>query len=173
MVEVGAVEQHQVHFRGPARVFDSEEDATNAVINRRVAPGAVIVVPYEGPRARTGDARDALRGEHDQGHPGVERQHCPPSRTAASAEGTRSLAIGHVSPEAAEGGPISLLQDGDLIRSIDLAARRPEVEWSEGELAPRRCGAGRLPSHGLEPAWLAAGRYRRLVTNAAGRAALA
>lgn len=57
VVKVGAVEQHQLRFQGPARVFDSEEDATNAVINRRVAPGTVIVVRYEGPRGGPACAR--------------------------------------------------------------------------------------------------------------------
>jgi dihydroxy-acid dehydratase len=83
--------------------------------------------------------------------------------------GTRGLAIGHVSPEAAEGGPISLLQDGDLI-TIDLAARRLEVEWSEGELATRRA-AWAPPVMDERRGWL--GRYRRLVTNAANGAVLA
>jgi dihydroxy-acid dehydratase len=82
--------------------------------------------------------------------------------------GTRGLCIGHVSPEAAEGGPIGLIQDGDRIE-IDLAARRLDVHVSEAELARRRA-----EWRALEPAyhrgWLA--RYTRLATNASHGAVL-
>jgi dihydroxy-acid dehydratase len=168
VVKVGAVEQHQLRYRGPARVFDSEEDATNAVINRRVESGAVIVVRYEGPRGGPGMREMLSLTSMVKGIPELS------SSTALITDGrfsggTRGLSIGHVSPEAAEGGPISLLQDGDMI-TIDLGSRRLEVECSEAELATRR--ASWVPPVMEERrGWL--GRYRRLVTNAANGAVLA
>ena len=129
VIKVGAVEQHEMRFRGPARVFDSEEDATNAVINRRVKPGDVIVVRYEGPRGGPGMREMLSLTSMVKGIPELS------ASTALITDGrfsggTRGLSIGHVSPEAAEGGPISLLQDGDMI-TIDLAARHLDVECSE------------------------------------------
>ena len=87
----------------------------------------------------------------------------------ASAAATRGLCIGHVSPEAAEGGPIGLLRDGDTI-SIDLRARRLEVELPDDELAARR-KAWQAPAPKYRRGWLA--RYTRLVTNASNGAVLA
>ena len=168
VVKIGAVEQHQLRFRGPARVFDSEEEATNAVINRRVSPGAVIVVRYEGPRGGPGMREMLSLTSMVKGIPELS------ASTALITDGrfsggTRGLSIGHVSPEAAEGGAIALLQDGDMI-TIDLAARHLEVEWSEAELATRRA-AWSAPVLTDRRGWL--GRYRKLVTNAANGAVLA
>jgi dihydroxy-acid dehydratase len=81
---------------------------------------------------------------------------------------TRGLSIGHVSPEAAEGGPIALLRDGDVI-NIDLGARRLEVALTEAELAARR-NAWQAPEPKHRSGWL--GRYARLVTNASNGAVL-
>jgi dihydroxy-acid dehydratase len=168
VIKVGAVEQHELAFRGPARVFDGEEDATNAVINRRVNPGDVIVVRQEGPRGGPGMREMLSLTSMVKGIPELS------STTALITDGrfsggTRGLCIGHVSPEAAEAGPIGLLRDGDPI-SIDLRARRLDVELSDDELAARHTAW--LPS---EPTyrrgWL--GRYTRLVTNASNGAVLA
>jgi dihydroxy-acid dehydratase len=168
VVKVGAVEQHQRCFQGPARVFDSEEDATNAVVNRRVAPGAAIVVRYEGPRGGPGMREMLSLTSMIKGIPELSNSTALITDGRFSG-GTRGLSIGHVSPEAAEGGPISLLRDGDLI-TIDLAARRLDVACSEAELAARRAGWAR-PVVEERRGWL--GRYRRLVTNAANGAVLA
>ncbi|MCA9879793.1 MAG: dihydroxy-acid dehydratase, partial [Thermomicrobiales bacterium] len=168
VVKIGAVEQHQLRFQGPARVFDSEEEATNAVINRRVEPGAVIVVRYEGPRGGPGMREMLSLTSMVKGIPELS------ASTALITDGrfsggTRGLSIGHVSPEAAEGGPISLLRDGDLI-TIDLAARRLEAACSETEWEARRA-VWAPPATEDRGGWL--GRYRRLVTNAANGAVLA
>jgi dihydroxy-acid dehydratase len=168
VVKVGAVEQHQRCFQGPARVFDSEEAATNAVVNRRVAPGAAIVVRYEGPRGGPGMREMLSLTSMVKGIPELSNSTALITDGRFSG-GTRGLSIGHVSPEAAEGGPISLLRDGDLI-TIDLAARRLDVACSEAELAARRAGWAR-PVVEERGGWL--GRYRRLVTNAANGAVLA
>ncbi len=136
IIKVGAVDQHEMTFRGPARVFDSEETATNAVVNRRINPGDVIVVRNEGPRGGPGMREMLSLTSMVKGIPELS------GSTALITDGrfsggTRGLCIGHVSPEAAEGGPIGLIRDGDII-NIDLTARRLDVELSAEELAERR-----------------------------------
>ena len=168
VVKVGAVEQHQLRFRGPAQVFENEEEATNAVINRRVQPGAVIVVRNEGPRGGPGMREMLSLTSMVKGIPEL-RASTALITDGRFSGGTRGLSIGHVSPEAAEGGPIAFLQNGDMI-TIDLATRQLEVEWSEADLDARRTAW--IPPVIVERrGWL--GRYRRLVTNAANGAVLA
>jgi dihydroxy-acid dehydratase len=167
VVKVGAVEQHELSFRGPARVFDGEEDATNAVINGRVQSGDVIVVRQEGPRGGPGMREMLSLTSMVKGIPDLS------SSTALITDGrfsggTRGLTIGHVSPEAAEGGPIGLLRDGDMI-DIDLRTRRLEVELTEAELMDRR-QEWRAPDPKYRRGWLS--RYTRLVTNASKGAVL-
>jgi dihydroxy-acid dehydratase len=160
VIKVGAVEQHEMTFQGPARVFDSEEDATTAVCNGSIQPGDAVVVRFEGPKGGPGMREMLSLTSMLKGMPlGASVALVTDGRFSG---GTRGLCIGHVSPEAAEGGPIGLLRDGDII-AIDLAARRIDVQ---GELAGRS----------LEPrprhlkGWLA--RYAKLVTNSSNGAVL-
>lgn len=167
IIKVGAVDQHEMAFRGPARVFDSEEEATNAVVNGQIRPGDVIVVRYEGPRGGPGMREMLALTSMVKGIPELS------STTALITDGrfsggTRGLSIGHVSPEAAEGGPIALIREGDIIR-IDLAARQLEVELSAEELEARRADFT-PPAPKYARGWLA--RYTRLVTNASNGAVL-
>ena len=165
VVKVGAVDDHEVRFRGPARVFESEEDATDAAANGRIVAGDVVVVRHEGPRGGPGmremlSLTSFLKGLDI----GSEIALITDGRFSG---GTRGLCIGHVSPEAAEGGPIGLLRDGDII-AIDLVERRLDVEVSPAELASRA-----VPCTSPPPGrgWLS--RYRRVVTNASRGAVLA
>jgi dihydroxy-acid dehydratase len=165
VVKVGAVDDHELRFRGPARVFESEEDATDAAINGRIVAGDVVVVRHEGPRGGPGmremlSLTSFLKGLEI----GSEIALITDGRFSG---GTRGLCIGHVSPEAAEGGPIGLLRDGDII-AIDLVERRLDVEVSPAELATRS-----VPYTSPPPGrgWLS--RYRRVVTNASRGAVLA
>jgi dihydroxy-acid dehydratase len=167
IIKVGAVELHEMNFRGPARVFDSEETATNAVINHKINPGDVIVVRYEGPRGGPGMREMLSLTSMVKGIPELS------ATTALITDGrfsggTRGLCIGHTSPEAAEGGPIGLIRDGDIVR-IDLAARRLEVEVLDEELAQRR-KEWTAPAPKYERGWLA--RYTKMVTNASNGAIL-
>jgi dihydroxy-acid dehydratase len=167
IIKVGAVEQHEMHFCGPARCFDSEEAATNAVVNGKISPGDVIVVRYEGPRGGPGMREMLALTSMVKGIPALS------STTALITDGrfsggTRGLSIGHVSPEAAEGGPIGMLADGDLV-TIDLAARTMAVDLSDQELAARRA-AWTPPAPKYRRGWLS--RYTRLVTNASNGAVL-
>jgi len=167
IIKVGAVDQHEMNFRGPARVFDSEESATNAVVNGKINPGDVIIVRNEGPRGGPGMREMLSLTSMVKGIPELS------STTALITDGrfsggTRGLCIGHVSPEAAEGGPIGLIRDGDTV-VIDLAARRLNFEVSNEELENRR-KEWAAPAPKYKRGWLA--RYTKLVTNASNGAIL-
>jgi dihydroxy-acid dehydratase len=124
-----------LRFSGPARCFDREEDAFAAVQNRTYREGEVIVIRYEGPRGGPGmremlSTTAALTGQGMGG------------KIALITDGrfsgaTRGFCIGHVGPEAAVGGPIALLRDGDVIE-IDAVAGTLNVKLTEAELAGRR-----------------------------------
>jgi dihydroxy-acid dehydratase len=167
VVKVGAVEQHEMSFRGPARVFDGEEDATLGVQDGRITPGDVVVVRNEGPKGGPGMREMLALTSMLKGMPlGASVALITDGRFSG---GTRGLCIGHVSPESAEAGPIALVRDGDIVE-IDLAARRLDICVSDDELARRR-GVFVPPAPKFERGWLA--RYARLVTNASQGAVLA
>jgi dihydroxy-acid dehydratase len=167
IVKVGAVEQHQMTFRGPARVFDGEEAASDAVLNGCVRPGDAIIVRQEGPRGGPGMREMLALTSMVKGTPALSGSTALVTDGRFSG-GTRGLCIGHVSPEAAEQGPIGLLRDGDII-TIDLSARRLDVEVTADELNARRAAWQALPPK-YTGGWLA--RYARLVTNASNGAVL-
>jgi dihydroxy-acid dehydratase len=167
IIKVGAVDQHEMAFRGPARVFDSEEAATNAVVNGKIKPGDVIIVRYEGPRGGPGMREMLALTSMVKGIPELS------ATTALITDGrfsggTRGLCIGHVSPEAAEGGPIGLVRDGDIV-NIDLGARKLGVDVSDEELAARKV-TWQHPAPKYQRGWLA--RYTKMVTNASNGAVL-
>ncbi len=122
-------------FRGKARCFDCEEDAFDAVVKKKIKPGEVIVIRYEGPKGGPGmremlSTTAALYGE------GMGEKVALITDGRFSG-GTRGFCIGHVGPEAAVGGPIGLLKNGDII-VIDAKKGRLDVELSAKELAARR-----------------------------------
>ena len=135
VVKRAAVAPEMMQHKGKARVFDCEEDALNAIYAGKINPGEVVVIRYEGPK----------------GGPGMREMLNPTSAIMGSGLGncvalitdgrfsgaTRGAAIGHVSPEAAVGGPIALLEEGDII-DIDITNNRISVEVSDEELARRR-----------------------------------
>lgn len=166
VIKVGAVDQHQMTFEGPARCFDSEELATEAVRNNVVQPGEVLVIRQEGPRGGPGMREMLQLTSMLKGMPlGESVALLTDGRFSG---GTRGLCIGHISPEAAEGGPIGLIQDGDII-SIDLSARKLTVELSDDVLTERRA-AWTPPAPKYHRGWLA--RYTKLVSNASNGAVL-
>ncbi len=123
------------YFRGPARCFDSEEECFDAVTNRRYKEGEVLVIRYEGPRGGPG-MREMLATTAALYGQGMG------DKVALITDGrfsgaTRGFCIGHVSPEAAVGGPIGLIQDGDII-ILDAEKGIMEVELSDEELEKRR-----------------------------------
>ena len=124
----------RLYHRGPARVFDREEDAMSAVTHGKIKAGDVVVIRYEGPRGGPG-MREML------GVTGAIVGAGLGETVALLTDGrfsgaTRGLMVGHVSPEAARGGPISALQEGDTI-VFDIEARRLDVELSDSEIATR------------------------------------
>jgi dihydroxy-acid dehydratase len=119
---------------GPARVFDSEEAATAAILGGEFQAGDVLVIRYEGPQGGPG-MREMLTPTSLLSGMGVDHQ------VALITDGrfsgaTRGAAIGHISPEAAAGGPLAIVRDGDPIR-IDLPNRTLALELSEAEIARR------------------------------------
>jgi dihydroxy-acid dehydratase len=138
IVKVGSMKPDT--FRGRARVFESEEEAGEAVLRRDYSDGDVIVIRNEGPRGGPG-MREMLQTTAILYGQGVGEKVSIVSVGRFSG-GTRGLCIGHVGPEAADGGPIALLRDGDGI-VIDVASGRLDVEVSEDELVRRRAAWAR------------------------------
>lgn len=135
IVKAGAVSKEMLTHTGPARVFENEEDANDAILGLRIQKNDVIVIRYEGPK----------------GGPGMREMLAPTSAIAGVGLGesvalltdgrfsgaSRGAAIGHISPEAAEGGTIAIVQDGDLIE-IDIPARKLNLLLSEEEISSRK-----------------------------------
>ena len=166
VIKVGAVDQHQMTFRGPAHVFECEEDAIAALRVGGIVGGEVVVVRHEGPRGGPGMREMLALTSMLKGMPlGDQVALVTDGRFSG---GSRGLSIGHVAPEAAEGGAIALLRDGDVVR-IDLPNRTLDVELPTDELARRRA-AWTPPAPKYSRGWL--GRYSRLVTNASTGAVL-
>jgi dihydroxy-acid dehydratase len=125
----------RLHHRGPARVFDSENACFEAVKNRSIQPGDVVVIRYEGPVGGPGmqemlSVTAALVGEGLGGSVALLTD-------GRFSGGTHGLMIGHVAPEAALGGPIALVEEGDEI-VIDVEARRLDLDVPEAVIAERR-----------------------------------
>jgi dihydroxy-acid dehydratase len=125
----------RLRFEGPARVFDCEEEAFAAVERREIAEGSVIVIRYEGPRGGPG-MREMLATTAALYGQGMGEKVALITDGRFSG-GTRGFCIGHVGPEAAEGGPIALIEDGDTIR-IDAEAGTIELDVPEDVLADRK-----------------------------------
>ncbi len=124
----------RLYHRGPARVFDREEDAMRAVTSDAIKPGDVVVIRYEGPRGGPG-MREML--EVTGAIVGAGLGETVALLTDGRFSGaTRGLMVGHIAPEAASGGPLAALQEGDIV-VIDIEARRLDVELSETEIAAR------------------------------------
>jgi dihydroxy-acid dehydratase len=124
-----------VKFSGPARCFDSEEECFEAINDRRYKEGEVIVIRYEGPRGGPGmrEMLSTTAAIYGQGM-GEKVALITDGRFSG---GTRGICVGHVGPEAALGGPIGLLENGDIVE-IDVAAGTLSVRLSDAELSARR-----------------------------------
>lgn len=166
IIKSGGVAPHMHQHVGPARIYESQEEAMAGIINREIEPGDVIVIRYEGPR----------------GGPGMQEMLSPTSAIMGMglgeqvalitdgrfSGGTRGVCVGHVSPEAAARGPIAALKDGDIIE-IELNARRIDVRLREVEIQARLAALPDFESH-TESSWLR--RYSRMVTSASQGAVL-
>jgi dihydroxy-acid dehydratase len=135
VVKRSAVAPSMLKHSGPARIFNAEEEAFDAIMGAKIKPGDVVVIRYEGPRGGPG-MKEMLGPTGALAGMGLD------DKVALITDGrfsgaTKGAAIGHVSPEAADGGVIGLLREGDII-DIDIDARSISVRLSEGELAERR-----------------------------------
>jgi dihydroxy-acid dehydratase len=134
VVKRAAVAPEMMVHEGPAKVFDSEEEATKSIMNGGIKSGEVIVIRYEGPKGGPG-MREMLTPTSMLSGMGLDKE------VALITDGrfsgaTRGAAIGHVSPEAASRGPIAALRDGDII-SIDIPANKIEIKLSDEEITHR------------------------------------
>ena len=160
VVKQSAVAPEMMVHEGPARVFDSEEDAIATIYAGGIKPGDVVVIRYEGPKGGPG-MREMLNPTSAIVGMGLG------STVALITDGrfsgaTRGAAIGHVSPEAAAGGPIGLVEEGDII-AIDIPNHRVELKVAEDVLAARKA-AWVCPEPKVKTGYLA--RYAKLVTSA-------
>jgi dihydroxy-acid dehydratase len=140
-------------FAGPARIFESQEAAVEAILADRIQPGDVVVIRYEGPRGGPG-MQEMLYPTSYLKSKGLGKA-CALITDGRFSGGTSGLSIGHVSPEAAEGGPIGLVEEGDRIE-IDIPNRRIHLAVSDAEI-DRRLAA--MEAKG-EDAWRPAARER-------------
>ncbi|MEK6978440.1 MAG: dihydroxy-acid dehydratase [Candidatus Hydrothermarchaeota archaeon] len=153
-----AVGHGEMRLRGPARVFDGEEEAYNAILEGRIKDGDVVVIRYEGPKGGPG-MREMLKATSAIAGMGLSVALVTDGRFSG---GTRGLCIGHVSPEALEGGPIALVRDGDTVE-IDIPGRRLDILVPAADLEKRRRELG-ADRGGVWKGYL--GKYARTVSSA-------
>lgn len=153
IVKTAGVDRAILQFTGPARIFESQESAVDGILNGSVQAGDVIIIRYEGPRGGPG-MQEMLYPTSYLKSMGLGKA-CALVTDGRFSGGTSGLSIGHVSPEAAEGGAIALIEPGDTI-AIDIPARRIELQVTDEELAERRV---RMDARGAQ-AWQPAQRER-------------
>ncbi len=160
VVKQSAVAPEMMQHQGPARVFDGEEQAIQAIWDGKIVAGDIIVIRYEGPKGGPG-MREMLGPTSSIAGMGLDKE------VALLTDGrfsgaSRGASIGHISPEAMEGGPIALVREGDIIK-IDIPNRKIDVLVSEEELAKRKA-EWKQPEPRVKTGYLS--RYSRLVTSA-------
>ncbi|MER7130024.1 dihydroxy-acid dehydratase [Streptosporangium saharense] len=135
IVKTAGVDESIWRFSGPAVVFESQDDAVEGILNNRVKAGDVVVIRYEGPKGGPGMQEMLYPTSFLKGK-GLGKV-CALVTDGRFSGGTSGLSIGHASPEAAEGGTIALVEDGDIVE-IDIPGRSIELKVAEEELAARR-----------------------------------
>ena len=160
VVKTAGVDPSMLQHTGPAVIFESQEEACEGILAGRVQAGDVVIIRYEGPKGGPGMQEMLAPTSYIMGR-GLGREVALITDGRFSG-GTRGACIGHVSPEAADGGPIGLLKDGDQI-VIDIPARTLSVQLSDEELAERE-NTRVTPEPTVRTGWLA--RYAHLATSA-------
>jgi dihydroxy-acid dehydratase len=158
VIKESAVEPDLLKYEGTAKCYDSEEGAIDAIMNGRIKEGDVVVIRYEGPKGGPG-MREMLNPTAVITGMGLKVALLTDGRFSGA---SRGACIGHISPEAMEGGPIALIHDGDKI-NIDIPGRKLELEVSDEELAKRKA-AWTQPEPKVKTGYLS--RYARMVTSA-------
>ncbi|NLN88506.1 MAG: dihydroxy-acid dehydratase [Syntrophomonadaceae bacterium] len=160
VVKKGAVDPEMMQHQGPARVFNNEEDAVAAILAQKIRAGDVVVIRYEGPQGGPG-MREMLTPTSVIAGMGLDRE------VALITDGrfsgaTRGASMGHVSPEASTGGPIALVEEGDIIQ-IDIPAQRLQLLVDDIELA-NRLGRWTKPQPNIKTGYMK--RYAEMVQSA-------
>lgn len=148
VVKTAGVDASILTFSGPARIFESQEAAVAAILGDQIRPGDVVLIRYEGPRGGPG-MQEMLYPTSYLKSKGLGKA-CALVTDGRFSGGTSGLSIGHVSPEAAEGGAIGLVEEGDII-DIDIPNRRINVRLGAGELARRRAAMEAKGSAAWQP----------------------
>ncbi len=164
VVKASAVKDDMLVYQGKAKCFNSEEEGVNAIMDGKIHDGDVVVIRYEGPKGGPG-MQEMLNPTAVITGMGLKVGLITDGRFSGASQGA---CIGHISPEAMEGGPIALIEDGDII-SIDIPNRRLQLEVSEEELAKRKA-AWKQPEPKIKTGYLS--RYARLTTSASTGAVL-
>jgi len=160
VVKTAGVHPDMLRHEGPAVIFNSQEEACEGILGGKVKAGDVVVIRYEGPRGGPGMQEMLSPTSYIMGQGLGEK--CALITDGRFSGGTRGACIGHVSPEAAEGGPIGLLADGDVI-AIDIPGRKLEVKLNDADLAERRKRYKPQPPR-VDYGYLA--RYAKMATSA-------
>ncbi len=160
VVKQSAVDPSMRHHKGPAKVFNSEEEAVDAILGGKIAKGDVIVIRYEGPKGGPG-MREMLSPTSAIAGMGLDKDVALLTDGRFSG-GTRGASIGHISPEAAQGGPIAVVQDGDEIE-IDIENKRLTLVLPDSEIAERLRSWTPLPPK-ITKGYMA--RYAKIVESA-------
>ena len=170
IVKTAGVDESILVFEGPAKIYESQDEACEAILGKKVAAGEVVVIRYEGPKGGPG-MQEMLYPTSYIKSMGLGKD-CALLTDGRFSGGTSGLSIGHVSPEAAEGGAIAVLQEGDLIR-IDIPNRTIDAKVPDAEMAERRKKAEALgqeayrPANRQRPVSQALQAYAALTTSAA------
>ena len=135
IVKTAGVDESILTFSGPARVFESQDEAVNAILNDKVVAGDVVIIRYEGPKGGPG-MQEMLYPTTYLKSRGLGKD-CALITDGRFSGGTSGLSIGHVSPEAAGGGAIGLIEEGDIIK-IDIPNRKIDIDISDEDLNARR-----------------------------------
>ena len=146
IVKTAGVDESILKFEGPAHIFESQDDSISAILTGKVNPGEVVLIRYEGPRGGPG-MQEMLYPTSYLKSKGLGKE-CALVTDGRFSGGSSGLSIGHVSPEAAEGGTIALVEQGDLIR-IDIPNRTIELVVDDATLAARRAARA---AEGWKPA---------------------
>ncbi|MBU0899284.1 dihydroxy-acid dehydratase [bacterium] len=160
VVKKSAVDKDMLIHKGPAKVFNCEEEAMAAILEGKIKKGEVIIIRYEGPKGGPG-MREMLGPTSAIAGIGLDKEVALLTDGRFSG-GSRGAAIGHISPEAQEGGPIAIIQDGDMIK-IDIPNKQIEVELSQEEIE-RRLKEWKEPEYKIKEGYLY--RYAKAVSSA-------
>jgi dihydroxy-acid dehydratase len=155
IVKTAGVDEGLLTFSGPARIFESQDAAVEGILGGKIKPGDVVLIRYEGPKGGPG-MQEMLYPTSYLKSKGLGKS-CALITDGRFSGGSSGLSIGHVSPEAAEGGTIGLVEEGDTVE-FDIPNRRVHLAVSDGEITRRR---GAMQARGAT-AWKPAPRRRNV-----------